>query len=336
MSGAATLRTARAPGLAGRVRVLAFAAGATCAMPGASHAQARVERAAIVSASVAPETVTVGQPFSVRIRVRAPKFATIRFPSVPDTADAIEAVDPRAIEDAGDDELIDRTAVYRLVAWDVGSRTPRFGNVTIDEGGAIQPYAVALPAVTVRSLLPADSAERRPKDARPPIAPPGVLWKFLLLGAMLLAALAWYWLRRRRLRASRVPPRAEPFAEAVSSFAALDALALPAAGEAGRHVIASVDVLRGYLSRRFPDVHDSLTPHELGAALADSELPVLPDRVAALLERESSLRFARATVSADEAVTLGRESRAIVHDIQQAYEARLRAMARRPQRGKRR
>lgn len=316
--------------------MLAFAAGAMCAAPVAMRAQGKVERAALVSASIVPETVTVGQPFSVRIRARAPKFATIRFPSVPDTADAIEAVDPRAIEDAGDDELIDRTAVYRLVAWDVGKRTPHFGSVTIDEGGAAQQYTVTLPPVTVRSLLPEDSVLRLPKDARAPIAPPGVLWKFLLLGTLLLAALAWYWRRRRKLRAARAPLRAEPFAEAVSSFAALDALALPAAGEAGRHVIASVDVLRGYLSRRFPDVHDSLTPQELGAALTDSELPVLPDRVTALLERESSLRFARGTVTAAEAVTLGHESRAIVHDIQQAYEARIRVMARRPQRGRRR
>jgi hypothetical protein len=295
-----------------------------------------VQRAAIVSASIVPETVTVGQPFSVRIRVRAPKFATIRFPSVPDTADAIEAVDPRAIEDAGDDELIDRTAVYRLVAWDVGQRTPRFGNVTIDEGGTPQPYPVSLPAVTVRSLLPADSAARVPKDARAPIAPPGVLWKFLLLGAVLVALLAWYWHRRRKRRALRTPPRAEPFAEAASSFDALDALGLPGAGESGRHVIASVDVLRGYLSRRFPDLRESLTPREVGAVIGGSELPVLPDRVAAILERESSLRFARAGVTAEEAVALGRESRAIVHDIQQAHEARIRAMARRPQRERRR
>ena len=334
MSGAAAPRRARAA-VAGAL-LAAVATGTICARPGALRAQAKVERAAIVSASVAPETVTVGQPFSVRIRVRAPKFATIRFPPVPDTADAIEAVDPRAIEDAGDDELIDRTAVYRLVAWDVGPRTPHFGSVTIEEGGPAQAYAVTLPPVSVRSLLPADSAQRQPKDARAPIAPPGVLWKFLLLGALLVAALAWYWSRRRRLRALRAPPRAEPFTEAVSSFDALDALALPAAGEAGRHVIASVDVLRGYLSRRFPEVHESLTPHELGAALAGAELPVLPDRVTALLERESSLRFARAAVTPDEAVALGRESRAIVHDIQQAYEARIRAMARRPQRGRRR
>jgi hypothetical protein len=318
------------------VRVIALVCGLLCACGAALHAQDKVDRAAIVSVTVVPETVTVGQPFSVRIRVRAPKFATIRFPSVPDTADAVEAIDPRAIEDAGDDELIDRTAVYRLVAWDVGARKPRFGNVTIEAGGAAQPYAVSLPAVTVRSLLPADSAARVPKNARDPLAPPGVLWKFLLLGALLLLFAAWYWRRRRARRASRVPQRAEAYAEAATSFAALDALGLPAAGEPGRHVIASVDVLRGYLARRFPGVPESLTPHEAGVALAESELPVLPGRVTSLLERESSLRFARGGLTPEEAIALGLESRAIVRDINEAVEARARAMARRPQRGRRR
>ena len=321
----------------GRAARRVLAAGVlACACAATLHPQDGIERAAIVTASVVPETVTVGQPFAVRLRVRAPKFATIRFPSVPDTADAIEAVDPRAIEDAGDDELTDRTAVYRLVAWDVGRRTPRFGSVTIEEGGAAQTYAVSLPAVVVRSLLPSDSADRVPKDARPPVAPPGVLWKFLLIGALAIGLAVWYWRRRRAIRAARIPPRPEPFVEATASFDALDALGLPAAGEPGRHVIASVDVVRGYLGRRFPAVRESLTPHEVGTVLADAELPILPARVTALLERESALRFARAAVTTDEAVALSRESRAIVHDIQQAYEARLRAMARRPQRGRRR
>ena len=312
------------------------AALALCLVPGAARAQAVPQRGALVTASVVPETVTVGQPFEVRIRVRAPKFATIHFPAVPDTADAIEAVDPRAMEDAGDAELIDRTAVYRLVAWDVGKHTPKFANVSIGTSGTDQQYPVAIAPVVVTSLLPADSAERVPKDARDPLAPPGDLWKYLLLGSLLAGGIAWYWWRRRKRRALQAPPPVEPFVAATSGFDALDALGLPAAGEPGRHVIASVDVLRAYLARRFPDMRESLTPQELERALAGSDLPVLPQRLSALLDRESSLRFARAGVSADEALALGTESRQIVRDIQAAYEERLRAMERRPQRGRRR
>lgn len=311
-------------------------AAACCLWARDAHPQDAVQRGALVSMSVAPETVTVGEPFSVRIRVRAPKFATIHFPAVPDTADAIEAVDPRAMEDAGDAEFIDRTAVYRLVAWDVGRHTPHFANVIVGTGGADQQYPVALSPVTVLSLLPADSAQRVPKDARDPVAPPGTLWKILLLAALLLAGLAWFWWRRRARRAAVAPREAEPFVAASASFQALDALGLPAAGESGRHVIASVDVLRGYLARRFPDMRESLTPQETERALRDADLPVLPERLAALLGRESSIRFARAGVTADEALALGKESRAIVRDIQTAYEARVRAMERGPQRGRRR
>jgi hypothetical protein len=195
---------------------------------------------------------------------------------------------------------------------------------------------VAPPPVVVRSLLPADSAERKPKGARAPVVPPSDLWRYALLFAVALACVGWYWWWRRR---HRPPPRwrePEPFAAADTAFDALDALELPGAGECGRHVIASVDVLRAYLARRFPDLRASFTPHELEGALAAAEFPILPQRVATLLQRESSVRFARAGLGADEAVALARESRSIVGDIQTAYEARLRAMERGAHRGRRR
>ena len=309
---------------------------AVCATPRIVCAQEPVRAAAIVSVQVVPDVVTVGQPFSVRIRVRAPNIATIRFPPVPDTADAIEAVDPRAMEDHSDADMLDRTAVYRLVAWEVGSRTPSFANVTVSVGGADRRYAVSMPPVIVRSLLPADSAGRKPKGVRDPVVAPSGLWRYLLLLAVLLAAIVWYWWWRRARRLSAVPREAEPFAAAVTAFDALDALELPGSGESGRHLIASVDVLRGYLARRFPSLRESFTSHELEGALATSDLPVVPQRVSNLLQRESSVRFARAAISADEAVALSRESRSIVRDIQTAYEARLRALDSGPQRGRRR
>ena len=179
-----------------RLAALGFAV-VLCGAPCDARAQDVTRTGALVSVSVVPETVTVGQPFSVRIRVRAPKFATVHFPAVPDTADAIEAVDPRATEDAGDAEVIDRTAVYRLVAWDVGKRTPHFANVTVTTAGSDQVYPVEVSPVAVKSLLPADSAQRVPKEARDPVAPPSALWKWLLLGAV-FAALIWLLWRRRK------------------------------------------------------------------------------------------------------------------------------------------
>ena len=89
----------------------------------ASRAQDVSARGALVDVTVQPDTVKIGAPFTVRIRVRAAKAATVRFPAPPDSADAVEAVDPRFIEaGVGTSSTIDRTAVYRLVAWDVGAR----------------------------------------------------------------------------------------------------------------------------------------------------------------------------------------------------------------------
>ena len=96
-------------------------------VPGTIRAQDPGPRGALVTVQAQPEVVTVGEPFTVRVRVRAPRIATIRFPAVPDSGDAIEAIDPRAIEDAGDTAVIDRSAAsfmrspfmkaFRLRAW---------------------------------------------------------------------------------------------------------------------------------------------------------------------------------------------------------------------------
>ena len=83
-------------------------------------------------------------------------------------------------------------------------------------------------------------------------------------------------------------------------------------------------------------MRESLTAQEIERVIADSDIPVLPQRLSELLGRESAVRFARADVTADEAIALGKQSQAIVRDIQAAYEARVRQMERGPQRGRRR
>ena len=292
-------------------------------------------RGALVEVRVSPETVTVGAPFTVRIRVRAPKIATVRFPAVPDSGDAIAPIDPRAIEETADTAVIDRTAIYRLVAWDVGPRTPRFGSVTVSAVGTEQRYAIAMRPIMVRSLLPADTASRVPRAARAPIPLPSGWWRWVLLGAILVVGLLAYWFRRRRA-AALVRPPPEAFASATAAFVAIEALGLVDAGEPGRHVIAHVDVMRSYVARRFPSATESATAGQFMAALASIDFPVLPARVAVLLDRDAAVRYAGAPVVPDDAQALAREARAIVTDVQDAYVVRLRAEDRGPPPAKRR
>ncbi|MFI5310278.1 MAG: hypothetical protein ACHQQ3_03525 [Gemmatimonadales bacterium] len=293
-------------------------------------------RGAIVTVQMQPESVTVGEPFIVRVRVRTTKSATIRFPAVPDSGDAIEAVDPRAIEDAGDASVTDRTAIYRLVAWNVGNHTPRLGDVTVSGVGAEQRFPVTVSSVHVRSLLPADSTLRVPKDARAPVPPASGLWRYLLLLGVFLSGLVWWLLRRRRQGRPAAPPiEPEAFSAATDAFQAIDALALVEAGEAGRHVIAHVDVLRAYVARRFPVANEALTKGELIRALSAADFPLQPERVGALLERESDVRFAAEPIEPAAAAALAKEARAIVRDVQTAHEARLKTLDRGPQRARR-
>lgn len=284
---------------------------------------------------MSPETVTVGSPFTVRVRVRAPKIATVRFPAVPDSGDAIAPIDPRAIEETADTAVIDRTAVYRLVAWDVGSHTPRFSDIIVAAAGSEQRYGVAMPPVVVLSLLPADTAARVPRDAREPIPLPSGWWRWVLLVSLLVAGLLWYWHRRRRA-AALVKPPPEAFVAAAASFAAIEALGLIDAGEVGRYLIAHVDVMRAYVARRFPSAGESATASQCVAALAATDFPILPARVGALLGRDAEVRYAGASLGADDARSLAREARVIVGDVQEAYAARLRAEDRGPSPRKRR
>lgn len=288
-------------------------------------------RQALVSMTVRPDTVGIGEPFTVRVRVRAPKVATIRFAEVPAPADGVDPLDPRAIEDGPTGAFLDRTAVYTFVAWDVGTRGPSLDPVAIVVGGREQRFALPAPTVVVRSLLPADTTQQTPIDARAPVKVPGKFWQYALVAIVLLAALALFVrARRRRARASRGRRVPEAWVQASEAFTMLDGLQLAESGELGRHVIAHVDVLRTYLERRFPTIVATLAAAAVPDALTRIDFPVPVHRVAALLERDAELRFAQAVLTADEAHVLATEARNIVADIQVAHEARLRAVERPP------
>lgn len=76
-----------------------------------------------IGVTVRPDTVTVGEPFTVLVRVRAPLGSAIAFPDGPDSGAVVEAVDPRTVRSAADSGAVDVTAAYRLVAWDTGARS---------------------------------------------------------------------------------------------------------------------------------------------------------------------------------------------------------------------
>ena len=150
------------------------------------------------------DTVRIGDPFTVAIRVRAPAGAGIEFPAGPDSTSAVQLLDPRTVRTTTDTgNAVDQTATYRLAAWDVGSQSIELGDVIVTGAGVDRRIPIERPSVFVASVLPADSSLRVPKPARPLIdqgLPSWWLWALIAAAAALLLLLLWWWWRRRRHR----------------------------------------------------------------------------------------------------------------------------------------
>lgn len=285
--------------------------------------QARVQ----AGVSISKDTVTVGEPFEVRIRVRAPADARIMFPDNPDTSGAVQARDPRVIVTSDSVQSLDQTATYRLAAWDIGAQPVRIGNVTVASPTATNAderrVTLATVQVFVRSVLPADSALRVPKPARAIWEIPAFPWWILaaLLAAIAMALGIWWWLKRRKQPRPAIP--VDPYVRARKEFSRLEAMGLVDAGERTRFVALVVEVLRDYMAARYPDAPLSLTSREL-VAIVRRHPHVPGDQLSRVLHEADLAKFAAFALSEERARGLARDAKSIVvreHEAMKAAEA---------------
>ena len=266
---------------------------------------------------VSPDTVLVGQPFTLFVKVLAPKGVRFEFPAGPDTTAQnglrpIELRGEKIVTMLGDTAV----ALYHLVAWDVGIQPLRLPDVRVSFQGQERHPALGGASVFVKSVLPGDTSLRVPKPARPLIVLPVFNWLrwLALLAALIAIALAWWAWRRYR---NRPKPPIDPYVRAQQEFARVEARRLIEGGESEEHVAAMVDVAREYLAARVPGVRRSDTTTELLRTMqprdgVEKELPHL-------LDRADMVKFARAEVVDQEA----REAAAKVRSIVDHVEARL-------------
>jgi hypothetical protein len=274
-----------------------------------------------MGSTVEPDTVTVGDPFRVTVRIRAPLGASVTFPAAPDSGAAVEALDSRREIQGQDTLALDVSATWRLAAWDTGDQPLRLGDVVVSVDGRERRVPLGALMVHVRSVLPADSALHVPKPQRPlfEFGRPWWHWLLAILAALGIIGLFWWWWYRRRKR--RRGPVEDPFAEAEDEFDRVERLGLVEAGERGRYVALMVEVLRTYLARRIPEAHPSLTTSELLVAVREhSTVPV--NRLALVLADADLVKFARRATTAERARELGAEARGIVAAV---HDAELRA-----------
>jgi hypothetical protein len=274
-----------------------------------------------------PDTVTVGDHFVLTVRVRAPRGAAIAFPAGPDSGGVIEAVDPRVVRSTPDSTGVDQSATYRLVAWDTGRVATPIDPVVVRLGGREHLLALDSVRIVVRSVLPADTSLHDPKPARDIFPGRRPWWHWLvaaLIAAAIIGLLLWWWMRRRRRPVTAVPVNA--FARAEQEYARIEALRLIEAGERGRYVALCVEVLRDYLAARIAPARTSQTSSEvLDTLRSRGDVPL--ERLQRVLEEADLIKFARRPVTAERAGVLGRESRQIVHHVEEQLEAAARAAA---------
>jgi len=296
-----------------------IAAAALWLAAGAAGAQQFPVKAGVTAA---PDTVRIADPFRVTVGIRAPRGATIEFPRTTDSTASVQSLDPVDVRTSADTTVTEQYADYRVAAWDVGDQPIRLAEVIVRYNGA-ERRIVLSGAVFVRSVLPADTAQRKPK-------PPRALFEFNPFPWWLVAAIAaaviglglliWWWIRRRR----RPKPAlvVDPFERAVAEFQRIESLGLVDAGERGRYVALTVEVLRDYLSARYAEAALSLTSTELQRAVRP--LPHVPiERLTRLLTDADLIKFARRPVSSDRAREIGREAKIIVSEEHKASRAAL-------------
>lgn len=296
------------------------AVGATCP----ARAQATTRTPVQAGATIDRDSVTVGDVVTLTVRVRAPRGATISFPAGVDSLGAVQSLVPPLVRNGTDTlDYEDRVALYRLAAWDVGRLPIRLGDVLVQTDDDERSVALPLPSLFVRSVLPADSALRVPRPARPIIDPPVPLpWWYWLLAALLalLGLGLWWWFKHRRRDQG---PTGDPYADAELDFQRIEKLHLIDAGEPGRHAALMTDVVRRYLASRVAGASLAQTSRELLAALRGAPT-VNHQRLEALLAAVDPVKFAAAPIRGDEARRLGDEARAIVraeHEQAAALEA---------------
>jgi hypothetical protein len=266
---------------------------------------------------VSPDTVLIGQPFNLFVKVLAPKGVRFEFPPGPDTTTRngvrpIELRGEKIVSMLGDTAV----ALYHLVAWDIGTQPLRFPDVRVTFEGQERRPPLGGASVFVKSVLPADTSLRVPKPARPLIVLPVINWLLWLglLAAAIAAVLLWWAWRRYR---DRPKPPVDPYLRAQQEFARIEARRLLEDGQPGEYFAAMVDVVREYLAARIPGVRRSDTSSELVRAMrpregVEAELP-------GLLEQADLVKFARAEISGVEGREAGLSLRAIVDHV----EARL-------------
>lgn len=288
--------------------VVLAAAGA-----GAAAAEAPVRLVAVPSST----TVTVGEPFIVKVRAEAPAGTTWSFPAEVAAAEVIL----KAVEAPATAGALYQGAVFALDEVTIPAITATYQLPDGTRGeAASEPVAVV-----VASLLPDDPEEQRLADLRPPVSLPAGAPFWIALG-LLLAGLAgaavWWWRRRRRMTGAvsqPALPEVPPADEALAALRRLQSAGLAERGELRAFYIELAVIAKRYLERRLEAPVLEMTSAETAAFLRDH--PVARRMAATVRELTTAadhVKFARGQGDEARARRHGEQVRVLVDELERA------------------
>ena len=251
-------------------------------------------------AGAAPDTVTVGDPFIVRVGVAAPAGSRVEFPLF-SLVEPVESADSLKVTR---DSVGRWIATYTLRGWiPADSLVARLPFRLIRADGSRQDHAIRVRLPSVASVLPADSSLHVPRPAKAvlPVSIPstaGSAWLIpaALLAALILAVIAY----SLRGRGPRSPVPADPRDLALAELAAIESERLTERGDVDLYFVRTSRVLRRYLALAAA-LGEELTSSELLHVAGTERLPSTAiEELRNLLRSADRVKFSGAGGRADE------------------------------------
>ena len=273
-----------------------------------------------IQLAVTPETVTVGDPFSVTLQVEHPRDVVVTLPDLGSTWGPLTVLQVGQPEREDLGTALRRRVVYQMAAFDLGSLEIPPLPVRIGEGDAASERLSPGASVEVRSVLdPEEGLELADLKRQAGLALSR--WRLLLLGLVALVALGvgwWLWRRWRRAHPVETqpvagPPPPPPDQEALEALRRLLEGRLLAQGRIKEFHVELSEIAKRYVGRRF---HVSTLERTTAEVLRDMRSAGvdgwLPSALGVLLESCDSVKFARRRPEVSQCRALVEDARSLV------------------------
>jgi hypothetical protein len=299
---------------------------AICALPAVAQEEAEPAAPEVrMELAVDPTDVTVGQPFSVTLQVEHAPDLEVQLPiPAAEWGSLTVRESGTARRGAAANGWVRQEAVYVLAAFELGALDIIPLELQVTQAGETRTLATPAGTIQVNSILPPEEGEGdEPElaDLRDQASLPLSLRRVFAITALallLLAALAYFLWRRRRLQPSAAlaapqPPALPPDQEALQALQALLAGPLLAHGKIKEYHVHLAEIVKRYLHRRFAVPTLERTTFEVVQATRLAPVDVwVPGRVASLLGGCDFVKFARQRPDVDRSRGMVDEARALV------------------------